>query len=145
MRISTKGRYALRVMAALAADESGGYVPLRDIAQKQEISEKYLEAIIKSLVRNKFVVGVRGKGGGYRLVCPPSRITVLDILEATEGSLAPVACLEAGCAKCPRADACVTLPMWQGLNSVIRRYLESITLEQLVQQAVDRGVAPEYI
>ena len=145
MKISTKGRYALRVMSALATDDSGDYVPLKDIAKKQEISEKYLEAIIKSLVKAKFVVGVRGKGGGYRLACPPTKITVKDILEATEGSLAPVACLETGCSTCPRANECVTLPMWQGLHSMIQDYLSSITLEQMIQQAVDRGVPLEMI
>ena len=145
MRISTKGRYALRVMSALAADGSGEYMPLKEIAKKQQISEKYLEAIIKSLVKAKFVVGVRGKGGGYRLARPASELTVRDILVATEGSLAPVACLDAGRVKCPRAEECVTLPLWQGLNRIVQDYLSAITLEQLVQQAIDRGVPMEQI
>lgn len=145
MRISTKGRYALRVMSALAADNSGTYVPLKEIAKKQQISEKYLESIIKSLVKAKYVVGVRGKGGGYRLARPATEITVKDILEATEGSLSPVACLDAGRGKCPRAGNCVTLPLWQGLNGIIQNYLSAITLNQLIQQAVDRGVPMEQI
>ena len=145
MKISTKGRYALRVMSALAADGCGNYVPLKEIAKKQDISEKYLEAIIKSLVSARFVVGVRGKGGGYRLARPASEITVRDILNATEGSLAPVACLEQGRCSCPRADSCVTLPLWQGLNTLIQDYLASVTLEQLIRQAVERGIPLEQI
>lgn len=145
MRISTKGRYALRVVSALAADGSGDYVPLKEIAGRQQISEKYLEAIIKSLVKAKYVVGVRGKGGGYRMARPASEITVKDILEATEGSLAPVACLEGGKIRCPRAEECVTLPLWKGLNDLIQDYLSAITLEQLIQQALDRGIPMEQI
>lgn len=134
MMISTKGRYALRVMTELASEKEGALVPLKEIAQKEEISEKYLEAIIKGLVQAELVIGMRGKGGGYRLAKPANEYTILEILEATEGSLAPVACLEAGHKHCMRADQCLTLPMWKGLDRLIRDYFKGITLAQLMEQ-----------
>lgn len=134
MLISTKGRYALRVMIDLAEHPSEGYVPLKEIAQRQDISEKYLEAIMKTLVRAKLLSGVRGKGGGYRLTRAPDQYTVGSILRLTEDSLAPVSCLEADAAPCARAAACLTLPLWQGLNQVINEYLDGITLADLLQQ-----------
>ncbi len=133
MLISTKGRYALRVMADLAEHPSEGYVPLKEIAQRQEISEKYLEAIIKILVKAKLVSGLRGKGGGYKLTRSPEQYTVGSILRLTEDSLAPVTCLEATAAPCPRAANCLTLPLWQGLDRVINEYLDGITLADLLQ------------
>jgi len=133
MLISTKGRYALRVMIDLAEHPSEGYVPLKEIAQRQEISEKYLEAIIKILVKAKLLSGVRGKGGGYKLTRAPEQYTVGSILRLTEDSLAPVACLEAGAAPCARAASCLTLPLWQGLNRVISEYLDGVTLADLLQ------------
>lgn len=134
MLISTKGRYALRVMTDLAEHPAEGYIPLKEIAQRQEISEKYLEAIIKILVRAKLLSGVRGKGGGYRLTRSPEQYTVGEILRLTEESLAPVACLEADASPCARAAACRTLPLWQGLDRVICEYLDNVTLTDLLQQ-----------
>lgn len=140
MMISTKGRYALRVMVALAQRDSEGFVPLKEIAQQQEISEKYLEAIVKLLVKAGFVTGLRGKGGGYQLSRKASDYTMKEILDVTEGALVPVACLEEHAKVCPRAEGCVTLPLWQGLNQLIQDYLSGITLEQLLRQAEERGV-----
>lgn len=134
MLISTKGRYALRVMADLAEHPSEGYIPLKEIAQRQEISEKYLEAIIKTLVRAQMLSGVRGKGGGYKLTRPPEGYTVGSILRLTEESLAPVTCLEEDRTPCARAARCTTLPLWQGLDRVISEYLDGITLADLLQR-----------
>ena len=128
MLISTKGRYALRVMADLAEHPTEGYIPLKEIAQRQEISEKYLEIIIKILVRAKLLTGVRGKGGGYRLTRAPGEYTVGSILRLTEESLAPVSCLEED------AAACRTLPVWKGLDRVINEYLDGITIADLIRQ-----------
>lgn len=134
MLISTKGRYALRVMVDLAEHPREGYIPLKEIAQRQEISEKYLEAIIKILVRAKLLSGVRGKGGGYQLTRPPEQYTVGEILRLTEESLAPVACLEEDADRCPRAAACRTLPLWQGLDKAISGYLDSVTIAELARR-----------
>lgn len=142
MLISTKGRYALRVMADLAGHPVEGYVPLKEIARRQEISEKYLEAIMKTLVKARLLSGVRGKGGGYKLTRPPERYTVGEILRQTEDSLAPVSCLEAGAQPCARAQRCRTLPLWQGLDRVINGYLDSVTLADLIQQG---GAGNDYI
>ena len=133
MLISTKGRYALRVMIDLVEHQSEGYIPLKEIAERQEISEKYLESIIKILVKAKMLDGLRGKGGGYKLTKAPEQYTAGAILRLTEESLAPVACLEDGAAPCTRAAECRTLPMWQGLDKVINEYLDSILLSDLVQ------------
>lgn len=129
--ISTKGRYALRVMVDLAQQNREQYIPLKDIASRQEISEKYLEVIIKSLSKNHFVEGLRGKGGGYRLTRSPDTYTVASILKVTEGSLAPISCLEDNPNQCDRSPHCKTLPMWKGLYKVIEDYLEGITLDEL--------------
>lgn len=134
MLVSTKGRYALRVMIDLAEHQSEELIPLRVIARRQEISEKYLESIIKLLVRARFLSGLRGKGGGYRLTRPPEQYTVGSILRLTEESLAPVSCIEPNAAACPRASECRTLAMWQGLDEVINRYLDGITLADLIRQ-----------
>ena len=132
MLISTKGRYALRVMIDLVEHQSEGYVPLKEIAERQEISEKYLESIIKILVKAKMLDGLRGKGGGYKLTRAPEQYTVGSILRLTEESLAPVSCLENGAVPCARAAECRTLPMWQGLDKVINEYLDGILLSDLV-------------
>ena len=132
MLISTKGRYALRVMADLAEHPSEGYIPLKEIAQRQEISEKYLEAIIKILVKARLLTGVRGKGGGYKLTHPPEQYTVGEVLRLTEETLAPVACLDETADVCPRAPNCRTLPVWRGLNRVINEYLDHITVADLI-------------
>ena len=132
--VSTRGRYALRVLVDLAEQDSDRYITLREIAERQEISEKYLESIAKELVKAGFLDGLRGKGGGYRLAQLPEEIGVLDVLKLTEGSLAPVACLEEGAKPCPRASNCRTLPLWEGLNRVVREYLRHYTVRELVQQ-----------
>ena len=137
MLISTKGRYALRVMIDLAEHQADGFVPLKVIAERQEISEKYLESIIKLLVRAKLLNGVRGKGGGYQLTRAPEQYTVGSILRLTEESLAPVACLEDGAASCPRMASCRTLPLWQGLNKVINNYLDNVTVADLMHSGSD--------
>ena len=132
MLISTKGRYALRVMIDLAEHQADGFIPLKVIAQRQGISEKYLENIIKLLVKDKLLTGIRGKGGGYRLEKAPEEYTVGSILRLTEDSMAPVACLEPGADACTRAAECRTLPMWRGLDKLIRDYFENITLADLM-------------
>ena len=132
MLISTKGRYALRMLVDMAEHQTMGYVPLKEIAQRQDISEKYLESIVKSLVKDGVLVGLRGKGGGYRLSRSPDQITVAQILRLTEGSLAPVACLEQGSAPCQRMSNCRTLPMWKGLDEVIEEYLGRYTVADLM-------------
>ena len=134
MLISTKGRYALRVMAEIAADETGEYVPLAKIAEDQNISMKYLESIVVLLSKAGQLDGKRGKNGGYRLNRKASEYTVAEILEITEGGLAPVTCLEGSRNLCARANTCITLPVWEGLNKVIKDYLESITLEDIEKQ-----------
>ncbi len=133
MLVSTKGRYALRVMIDLAEHQSEDYVPLKEIAQRQELSEKYLESIIKLLVKANLLHGLRGKGGGYKLTKSPDLYTVGGILRLTEESLAPVACLEGNAGACPRVAECRTLPLWKGLDAVINQYLDSVTLADLVQ------------
>ena len=133
MLVSTKGRYALRIMLELAQGEKGAYVPLPLIAKKQDISEKYLESIVSALVRGGLVEGMRGKGGGYRLNRELKDYSVGEILRLTEGSLAPVSCLEAGAETCSRMAECRTLPLWQGLDRVINEYLDGITVADLVQ------------
>ena len=132
--ISTKGRYALRVMIDLAGQDPNALVPLEQIAQRQGISKKYLELILKTLVQSGLLKGQRGKGGGYQLTKAPEQYTVGAILRLTEDSLAPVSCMEADAAVCPRAAKCRTLPIWQGLAQVINDYLDHITLADLMQQ-----------
>ena len=133
MLISTKGRYSLRVMIDLAEHQADGYIPLKTIAERQGISEKYLESIIKLLVKAKILTGLRGKGGGYQLTRPPEQYTVGDILRLTEEALAPVSCLEENADVCPRMAACRTLSLWQGLDAVIRTYLDNITIAELMR------------
>lgn len=133
MLISTKGRYALRTLIDMAEHRPDGYLPLKEIADRQEISEKYLESIVKILVAGGIVVGVRGKGGGYRLSRNPDQIRVGDVLRLTEGSLVPVNCLEQATNLCPRMSQCRTLPFWSGLQDVIDRYIDSFTVADLVQ------------
>ena len=135
MLVSTKGRYALRIMIDLAEHQADGYIPLKVIAERQDISEKYLESILKALVREKILTGLRGKGGGYRLAKPPERCTVGSILRLTEGSLAPVACLEDDAYQCPRMADCRTLPMWRKLNALVQDYLDGVTLADLTAEA----------
>ncbi len=142
MLISTKGRYALRVMVDLAEHREEGYIPLKAVAQRQDISEKYLEAIIKLLVRAGLLSGLRGKGGGYKLTKDPAQYTVGDILRLTEDSLAPVACLGPGAAPCVKAAECRTRSLWQGLDKVIRDYLDSVTVADLMASG---GAGNDYV
>ena len=131
MIVSTKGRYALRVMIDLAEHQAERYVPLKEVAARQDISEKYLENILKVLVQNGFLEGLRGKGGGYRLTRSPDQYTVSEILLLTEGSLAPVSCLTPGAPACERMANCRTYTMWKGLNDLIADYFGKITLADL--------------
>ena len=137
MMVSTKGRYALRIMVSLALRKDEGRISLAEISKQQGLSLKYMDTIISVLVKAGHVSGSRGKGGGYVLTRSPEEYTVGSILKLTEGSLAPVACL--GCDggnDCQRADCCPTLPMWVKLDQIIHDYLESVTLADLAQQAV---------
>lgn len=133
MMVSTKGRYALRVMVDLAEQNVEAYIPLKDIAERQEISQKYLESIMAVLSKAGFVDALHGKGGGYRLNRSPNEYTVGSILKLTEGTLAPVACLEKDHNKCDRAPNCRTLPMWAELDRLINNYLEGITVGDLAK------------
>ena len=132
MLISTKGRYALQVMCDLLAHDSGGFVPLKEIAARQDISLKYLESITKTLVRGNLIAASSGRGGGYRLLRGGSDYTVGEILRCTEGSLAPVACVEER--SCARQDACMACSLWTGLQDAIDGYLDGITLQEFVGQ-----------
>ena len=132
MRISTKGRYALRLMLDLAEHQGDGCVSLKDVAQRQDISKKYLEQIVPTLSRAGFLLTNRGYQGGYRLCRAPEDYTVYEILSVAEGGLAPVACLDQPENTCPRAPDCLTLPVWEGLEKTIRDYLRSITLQTIL-------------
>lgn len=140
MMVSTKGRYALRVMIDLAEHYDGNYISMKSVAERQEISLKYMEKILPLLVSAKFIEGVHGRGGGYRLIKDPKDCLVGDILRQTEGSLAPVACL-GSCSgnseqpfECKRTADCRTLPLWAGLDKVINEYLDSVTLADLMKK-----------
>ncbi len=135
MIVSTKGRYALRVMIDLAEEEKKVQerVPLKEIAERQGISQKYIEAIMTILSKNGFVDAVHGKGGGYKLNKAPQDYRIGDILRLTEGSLSPVACLEKGAAECPRKAECRTLPLWTKLDELVEGYLDSVTLADLMK------------
>ena len=131
--ISTKARYALRVRIDLAQHQNDGYIPLKDIAVRQEISEKYLEIILKSLVKNNMLKGLRGKGGGYMLTRLPNEYIVGEIIELTDGPLAPVACLLPDAKVCSRKNQCVTLPLWQKYDTLVHDFFYGITLEDLMR------------
>ena len=130
--ISTKGRYAIRLMIDLAEQNSETPVPLDSIAVRQNISKKYLESIVKLLVTGKLVKGASGKHGGYLLTRVPEEYTILEILKLTEGSMATVACLEEGAEDCPRMDKCKTINMWRGYDSLINDYFSKITVKDLL-------------
>ena len=132
MKISTKGRYALRMMLDLAMNQKDGYVSLKEIAERQQISKKYLETIVKDLVKAGLLNGVSGKGGGYSLCRKPEDYTVGEILELMEGTLAPVACLAEDAEVCPRADECLTLPMWKEYYQMIHEFFYSKKLSDLL-------------
>ncbi len=132
MKISTKGRYAIRVMIDLSEHNSGNFITLMDIAERQGISEKYLESIVSVLSKNDFLISLRGKGGGYKLARQPEEYTVGEILRLTEGSFAPVACLEKKPNRCDKALHCKTLKMWEGFEKVISEYFDNITIADLL-------------
>ena len=136
MMVSTRGRYALRVMIDLAEHVNGGYVPMKEIAERQGISLKYLERIVPALVKNGLLEGVHGKSGGYRLTREPGDYKVGEILRLTEGDLAPVSCLECGADRCEHTADCRTLPMWNNLHDLINDYLNSVTLSDLVERNI---------
>ena len=133
MIVSTKGRYALRVMLCLAQRDGDAYIPLKEIAEAEEISQKYLESIMTILSKAGFLDAVHGKGGGYRLNRKPEEYTVGAILKLTEGSLAPVSCTTQGAAACSRSTCCQTLPMWERLEKLIDDFFEGITLADLLR------------
>ena len=133
MIVSTKGRYALRVMLCLAQRGDDAYIPLKEIAEAEDISQKYLESIMIILSKAGFLDAVHGKGGGYRLNRKPGEYTVGSILRLTEGSLAPVSCTTQGAAACSRSSCCQTLPMWERLEKLINDFFEEITLEDLLR------------
>ena len=137
MLVSTRGRYALRIMMELAQYDRNRWIPLPLIAEKQEVSEKYLESIISVLVKAGLVEGQRGKGGGYRLSRELKDYSVGEILRLSEGSLAPVACLDGGANSCPRAGKCQTLPMWEKLDDLINGYLDSVSLADLLHTSLE--------
>lgn len=135
MMVSTKGRYALRVMIDLAEQNAGEYVILMDIAKRQNISEKYLEGILATLSKGGMVSALRGRGGGYKLARSPEQYTIGSILKLTEKTLAPIACLEDDSQSCDRAAECRTLPMWEQLHKLIDDFLEGMTLADLIAQS----------
>ena len=139
MMISTRGRYALRVLTDLAEHRGSGYIPMKDVAERQGISLKYLERIMPVLIKSKFVDGMHGKGGGYKLNREPDEYRVGDILRLTEGNLAPVACLGEDASPCERASECRTLPMWRKYYKLTLDYFDSIRLSDLMEPKEDVG------
>ena len=133
MMISTRGRYALRVMIDLAENYDGSYIPMKAVAERQNISLKYLERILPVLVKNNLIEGVQGKSGGYKLTKLPQEYKIGDILRLTEGDLAPVACLEGDCPPCAQAAQCRTKSLWNGLYDVINEYLDGVTIADLMK------------
>ena len=141
MLVSTRGRYALRVVIDLAENANGGYIPMKDVANRQRISLKYITKIMQMLTTGGLVEGVHGKGGGYQLLNEPQDCTVGEILRLTEGTLAPVNCVELCSEPCDRVEDCRTLPMWRKLDELIENYLDSVTVADLMQ----RNLADNYI
>lgn len=137
MKISTKGRYALRMLIDLASHRDKGFVSLKDIAERQGISKKYLEQIVPMLNKDGILRTNRGNRGGYQLAKPPAEITVGDILRSTEGNLAPVSCLEFAPNECPRREDCSTLYIWEGLYKVVTDYLNTISLQDVIDRSIN--------
>ena len=133
MLISTRGRYALRVLLDLAEHRNDGYIAMKKVAERQELSLKYIEKIMPVLSKNNYVEGIHGKGGGYRLVREPGEYKVGDILRLAEGDLAPVSCLSCNAEKCERAETCPTLPMWTEFHNMVNNYFDGITLADLMK------------
>lgn len=132
MMISTKGRYALRVLLDLAENSEKGYIPMKTVAERQNLSLKYIERIIPALSKNNYVEGIHGKGGGYKLSKSPKDYKIGDILRLAEGNLTPVACLGCNSKQCDRAGICKTLPMWKKFDSLVNEFFDSITLQDLM-------------
>ncbi len=130
--ISTRGRYALRVMVDVALMQADGYVPMKEVAQRQGLSLKYLEQILPALTKNGLLVGLQGKGGGYRLTRKPEEYPISEILSLTEKDLEPVSCLAKGAPACDRRATCKTVELWEGLDKVVKEYLSSKTLKDLL-------------
>lgn len=133
--ISTRGRYALRVMIDLA-EHAGGFTPMKEVAARQGISLKYLEQIMPALSKSGLVEGIHGKGGGYRLTRSPEEYTAGEILRVTEGDLAPVACLACGADPCARSESCKTVPLWRGFQALTNDYFDGVTLASLAESGV---------
>lgn len=133
MIVSTRGRYALRVLVEMAEHSPDERIPLKEISEKQEISQKYMESIMTLLSKNGFVDAIHGKGGGYMLNRKPEEYRVGDILRLTEGTLVPVACLEKDADKCPKENVCRTVGMWRKLDDLIETYLDSVTIADLMK------------
>ena len=139
MKISTKGRYAVRLMYDLAVHHTGDWVALKDVSRRQGISVKYLEQIVRQLSICGYLKSLRGPHGGYQLAKEPADYTIYEILQITEGSLQPVACLDDEINQCGRDHECPTIGIWEGLGQVIREYLSQITLEDIVERAKEKG------
>ena len=140
LKISTKGRYALRLLLDLAEHRGEGFISLKEISERQSISKLYLEQIVTLLNTSNILRANRGKQGGYMLAKEPAKYTVAEILRLTEGNLAPVACLEDETNQCDRAAFCKTLPMWKELDKIINDYLSSVTLQDMMEQSADNWV-----
>lgn len=134
MKISTRGRYSLRMMIDLAQHYDEGFVALKDISERQDISKKYLEQIVPFLNRNNLLIANKGHMGGYKLARKASEITVRDVLESAEGSLTPVSCMDNSPNQCEKCDDCITLPIYKGLYEVVNKYFDSITIDDLVNK-----------
>ena len=135
MKISTRGRYAIRILLDIAMHQGSGYVAMKDIARRQQISKKYGDQIGMQLSQSGLLLATRGRQGGYRLIADAKDVTVLQVLRIMEGSLVPVQCMETSPNLCERCSFCMTLPMWTGLNKVVSDYLSGITLQSLIDQA----------
>lgn len=138
MKISTKGRYALRMLIDLAEHRGDGFIPLKDVAERQDISKQYLEQIVTLLNTSNILRSSRGKQGGYMLAKEPSQYTIGQVLRLTEGNLTPVVCLDDEINRCPKAATCKTLPIWKKFSTVITDYLDSVTLQDMLDQCADR-------
>ena len=137
MKISTKGRYALRIMTDLAMHDNGEYIRLKDISERQNVTLKYMEQIMPLLTRAGYVKSYRGNNGGYMLARKPEEYTAGEILRTTEVSLAPIACIEDTPNRCPRKDECTPLPFWEGMWKVINDYVDSVTLADLIRPRME--------
>ena len=145
MKISTKGRYAIRMLIDLSEHMNEGFIPLKDVSERQNISKKYLEQIVPLLNNGKLLRTERGAQGGYQIAKAPDTVTVADVLRLTEGSLAPVDCGGQNPVQCVRGSFCAALPVWQGLTQVIIEYLESITLQDILDQQRERDSSYDYV